>query len=105
SGRAAAARQARDRRVQVGSWSAIFHCRRRHEKSASVLRLSSFVLRPPMNTVEGIALDFELSPYTGWTRAHWERVLARATYGYVLAAERQGSMARALYPHDYRPMP
>ncbi len=58
-----------------------------------------------MNTVEGIALDFELSPYTGWTRAHWERVLARATYGYVLAAERQGSMARALYPHDYRPMP
>ncbi len=45
-------------------------------------------------------LDDTLSPYTGWTRAHWEAVLARLTYGYVLAAERQGSMARALFPDD-----
>lgn len=46
-------------------------------------------------------LDYDLSPYTGWTRTHWETLLARATYGYVLAAERNGSMARALYPDDY----
>lgn len=45
-------------------------------------------------------LDYTLSPYTGWTRAHWEHMLARATYGYVLAAERNGSPARALFPDD-----
>ena len=45
-------------------------------------------------------LNYDLSPYTGWTRAHWEAVLARLTYGYVLAAERQGSPARALFPDD-----
>jgi len=46
------------------------------------------------------AFDYDLSPYTGWTRDHWEAVLARLTYGYVLAAERQGSPARALFPGD-----
>jgi hypothetical protein len=44
--------------------------------------------------------DFSLSPFTGWTRAHWEHVLARATYGYLLASERNGSPARALFPDD-----
>jgi len=44
--------------------------------------------------------DYKLSPYTGWTRAHWEAVLARLTYGFTLAAERQGSLARALFPDD-----
>lgn len=47
---------------------------------------------PPPNTAR--------SPYTGWVREHWEAVLARLTYGYVLAAERQGSPARALFPDD-----
>ncbi len=46
------------------------------------------------------ASDYDLSPYTGWTQAHWEAVLARLTYGFVLAAERQGSPARALFPDD-----
>lgn len=46
------------------------------------------------------APDFKKSPYTGWTRAHWEHMLARATYGYVLAGERNGSPARALFPDD-----
>lgn len=46
------------------------------------------------------ALDYARSPYTGWTRAHWEAVLARLTYGFTLAAERQGSAARALFPDD-----
>jgi hypothetical protein len=50
-------------------------------------------------------LDYELSPYTGWTRLHWEALLARLTYGYVLAAERSGSPARALYPNDMRSLP
>jgi hypothetical protein len=50
-------------------------------------------------------LDFKLSPYTGWTRAHWESLLARLTYGYVLAEERSGSPARALYPDDLRSLP
>jgi hypothetical protein len=45
-------------------------------------------------------LDFELSPFTGWTRDHWAHLLARLTYGYVLAAERQGTPARALFPGD-----
>jgi len=31
--------------------------------------------------------DFERSPYTGWTRAHWEHILARMTYGYAKIAE------------------
>ncbi len=44
--------------------------------------------------------DYQLSPYTGWTRDHWEAVLARLTYGYVLAADRHGSPARALFPDD-----
>ena len=46
------------------------------------------------------ALDYARSPYTGWTRAHWEAVLARLTYGFTLAAQRQGSPARALFPDD-----
>jgi hypothetical protein len=49
--------------------------------------------------------DFERSPYTGWTRAHWEHLLARMTYGYVKAAERSGSPARVLFPDDRRGMP
>ena len=49
--------------------------------------------------------DFVSSPYTGWTRAHWERILARMTYGFVLAAEVTGSPARALYPDDRRGLP
>ena len=44
--------------------------------------------------------DYELSPYTGWTRAHWEYILARMTYGYAKRAERSGSPARVLYPED-----
>ncbi len=44
--------------------------------------------------------NYTLSPRTGWTREHWEAVLARLTCGYVLAAERQGSPARALFPDD-----
>jgi hypothetical protein len=51
------------------------------------------------------ALDFVLSPYTGWTRAHWEYILRRMTYGYEKAAARSGSPARALYPDDRRGMP
>ena len=51
------------------------------------------------------ALDFALSPFTGWTRAHWEYVLARTTFGYVSAAERTGSPARVLFPDDRRGMP
>lgn len=51
------------------------------------------------------SLDFTLAPLTGWTRAHWEHVLARLTFGYVLAAEKQGCMARALYPDDRRDHP
>ena len=46
------------------------------------------------------AFDYAHSPYTGWTRAHWEAILARLTYGFTLAAERQGSPARALFPDD-----
>ena len=49
--------------------------------------------------------DFALSPYTGWTRCHWEYILARMTYGYAKIAERSGSPARVLYPHDRRGMP
>ena len=40
--------------------------------------------------------DHARAPYTGWTRAHWERLLARMTYGFVLASEVTGSPARAL---------
>src|ERR671923_2142527 len=50
-------------------------------------------------------LDFELSPYTGWTRAHWEYVLARMTSGYAKIADRSGSPARVLYPDDRRGLP
>jgi hypothetical protein len=51
------------------------------------------------------ALDFDLSPFTGWTRAHWEYMLARMTYGYAKLAERSGSPARVLYPDDRRGLP
>jgi hypothetical protein len=51
------------------------------------------------------AFDFDRSPYTGWTRAHWEYILARMTYGYAKIAERSGSPARVLYPDDRRGMP
>jgi hypothetical protein len=44
--------------------------------------------------------DHQHSPHTGWTRAHWRAVLARLTYGFVLASEKQGSPARALFPGD-----
>ncbi|HUE98512.1 MAG TPA: DUF2264 domain-containing protein [Anaerolineales bacterium] len=50
-------------------------------------------------------LDFDLSPYTGWTRAHWEHILARMTYGYTRIAEQSGSPARVLYPDDRRGLP
>jgi hypothetical protein len=50
-------------------------------------------------------LDFDRSPYTGWTRAHWEHLLARMTYGYAKIAERSGSPARVLYPDDRRGLP
>jgi hypothetical protein len=49
--------------------------------------------------------DFEHSPYTGWTRAHWEYILARMTYGYARIAEQSGSPARVLYPDDRRGLP
>ena len=51
------------------------------------------------------AFDFDLSPYTGWTRAHWEYILARMTYGYAKIAEGSGSPARVLYPDDRRGLP
>jgi len=51
------------------------------------------------------ALDFELSPYTGWTRVHWEYMLRRMTYGYAKIAEWSGSPARVLYPDDRRGLP
>ena len=51
------------------------------------------------------AFDFTLSPYTGWTRAHWESILARMTYGYARIAERSGSPARVMYPDDRRGLP
>ncbi len=50
-------------------------------------------------------LDHTLAPYTGWTRAHWVAVLARLTHGFVLAAERTSSPARALYRDDRRGLP
>ena len=50
-------------------------------------------------------LDHNLSPYTGWTRAHWENLLARMTYAYAKIAERSGSPARVLYPDDRRGLP
>jgi hypothetical protein len=50
-------------------------------------------------------LDFDRSPYTGWTRAHWEYILSRMTYGYAKIAERSGSPARVLYPDDRRGLP
>jgi hypothetical protein len=51
------------------------------------------------------AFDYDLSPYTGWTRAHWEYILARMTYGYANIAEQSGSPARVLYPDDRRGLP
>lgn len=50
-------------------------------------------------------LDLVRSPYTGWTRAHWEALLARMTYGYARAADFTGSPARALFPDDRRGLP
>ena len=49
--------------------------------------------------------DLNLSPYTGWTRAHWEHIFARMTYGYAKIAEQSGSPARVLYPDDRRGLP
>jgi len=49
--------------------------------------------------------DFNLSPYTGWTRAHWEYIFARMTYGYAQIAEQSGLPARVLYPDDRRGLP
>jgi len=49
--------------------------------------------------------DFDLSPYTGWTRAHWEYIFARMTYGYSKIADQTGSPARVLYPDDRRGLP
>jgi hypothetical protein len=49
--------------------------------------------------------DFNRSPYTGWTREHWEYIFARMTYGYVKIAEWSGSPARVLYPDDRRGLP
>jgi len=49
--------------------------------------------------------DFDRSPYTGWTRAHWEYIFARMTYGYAKIAEQSGSPARVLYPDDRRGLP
>lgn len=49
--------------------------------------------------------DFDVSPYTGWTRAHWEYIFARMTYGYARRVERSGSPARVLYPDDRRGLP
>ena len=51
------------------------------------------------------AFDHDLSPYTGWTRAHWENIFARMTYGYARIAEQSGSPARVLYPDDRRGLP
>lgn len=51
------------------------------------------------------SFDFEQSPYTGWTRTHWEYILARMTYGYAKIAEWSGSPARVLYPDDRRGFP
>jgi hypothetical protein len=51
------------------------------------------------------AFNFDISPYTGWTRAHWEYILARMSYGYAKIAERSGSPARVLYPDDRRGLP
>jgi hypothetical protein len=51
------------------------------------------------------ALEYTRSPYTGWTRAHWEALFARMTYGYAQIAERSGSPARVLYPDDRRGLP
>lgn len=46
-------------------------------------------------------LDFSAAAYTGWTRAHWQALLARVTYGFVRRVARSGSPARALYPDDH----
>jgi hypothetical protein len=51
------------------------------------------------------AFDFDRSPYTGWTREHWETIFARMTYGYAKIAERSGSPARVLYSDDRRGLP
>jgi len=51
------------------------------------------------------SFDYDLSPYTGWTRLHWEYIFARMTHGYAKIAERSGSAARVLYPDDRRGLP
>ncbi len=45
-------------------------------------------------------LDHTLSPYTGWTRAHWVALLARLTHGFARRSALSGSPARVLYPDD-----
>ncbi|MCC7360087.1 MAG: DUF2264 domain-containing protein [Anaerolineales bacterium] len=45
-------------------------------------------------------LDFSNAAYTGWTRAHWAALLARATYGFARQLNRAGSPARVLFPDD-----
>jgi len=55
-----------------------------------------------MTDADGLPpLDFSNATYTGWTRAHWQAVLARVTYGFVRRAAVSGSPARALYPDDH----
>ena len=45
-------------------------------------------------------LDFTNAAYTGWTRAHWVALLARATFGFARRLNRAGSPARVLFPDD-----
>src|SRR5689334_2743684 len=46
-------------------------------------------------------LDFSNAAYTGWTRAHWQALLARVSVGFARRAAVSGSPARALYPDDW----
>jgi hypothetical protein len=48
------------------------------------------------------APDWARAPYTGWTREHWQALLGRLTFGFMRAAERYGTPARALLPDDRR---
>ena len=42
------------------------------------------------------AFDFDLSSYTGWTRAHWEYILARMTYGHPVYDQQSVAAQRCL---------